>query len=87
MVIEQRKKYIYSLLQDVAEEKILFFIEDFLQHLLAQPKVLLYAKAIKPKINLEDLKVKQNYQTQRIQKLAGVWADEAEDLDTLLEEL
>lgn len=87
MVIEQRKKYIYNLLQDVAEEKVLFFIEDFLRHLLAQPKALLYAKALKPKIDVEDLKTKQNYQTERIQKLAGVWIDEAENLDTLLEEL
>ncbi len=59
MVIEQRKKYIYNLLQDVTEEKVLFFIEDFLRHLLAQPKaLLLYAKALKPKIDVEDLKTK-----------------------------
>ena len=87
MIIEQRKEHIYSLLKGIVEEKVLLFIEEFLQNVLTQPKTFLYAKPLKAKVNIKDLKTKQNYQTQSIEAFAGAWADDSEDLEELLEEL
>jgi len=87
MILERRKANIQNLLKDIEEESILVFIEQTLHNFLQQPKAFYYAKNLKAKIVIEELKNKQNYQSKDIQKFAGVWASDSEKLKELLEDL